>query len=284
MNRVKKIFPVACLMCGMFFNMQAQRNRAYVDYIDRYKHIAIREMNQYKIPASIKLSQALLESGAGKSSLATESNNHFGIKCHAWTGQKVRHDDDEPGECFRKYSSAEASYRDHSEFLLKNRNRYGSLFQLPLNDYKAWAKGLQKAGYATNREYANRLIKLIEMYEIYRFDSGILRRTWISRGLLYVEAEDGDSFEKIAADLRFNTKKLLKYNDAPKGHRLRKGDPVYLQKKKKRLDKAGSYTVRRGDSMHNISQRFGITISSLYRINKKSASYSPAVGDVLKFR
>ena len=140
-----------------------------ISYIDRYKAIAIQEMNQYGIPASIKLAQALLESGNGQSALAVNANNHFGIKCGGdWSGRRSYHNDDEENECFRVYSRPEESFRDHSEFLL--RKRYANLFTLDRNDYKSWAKGLKAAGYATNPRYADLLVDLIERYELYQYD------------------------------------------------------------------------------------------------------------------
>lgn len=142
----------------------------YLEYIDQYAPVAVREMKNHKIPASITLSQALIESGAGKSELAVYANNHFGIKCHqGWTGQTFTHDDDAPSECFRKYKTADESYRDHSLFLT-TRPRYASLFKLDIYDYKAWAQGLRKAGYATNPRYAEMLIKVIEDYELFKYD------------------------------------------------------------------------------------------------------------------
>ncbi len=140
-------------------------------YIDKYKHWAIRQMNQYGIPASIILAQGCLESGNGNSRLAVEANNHFGIKCHDWNGKKIYHDDDKRHECFRKYTNAEDSFKDHSEFL-KNRKRYQSLFDLKRTDYKAWAHGLKAAGYATNPKYAQMLIDIIEEYKLYNYDTG----------------------------------------------------------------------------------------------------------------
>lgn len=149
-------------------------------YINQYKDIAIREMNQYGIPASIKLAQALLESGNGNSSLATQANNHFGIKCaSAWTGRRVLKDDDEIDDCFRAYNQPEESYRDHSEFLL--RKRYAALFELDKNDYVGWARGLKTAGYATNPRYAELLISIIERYQLFQYDSPESTREKIQR-------------------------------------------------------------------------------------------------------
>ena len=151
------------------------KSKAVIDYIEQYKDIAMREMQEYKIPASITLAQGLLESGNGKSELARKSNNHFGIKCHKdWNGARTYHDDDEKGECFRVYDSPEQSYRDHSKFLAE-RQRYAFLFDLKITDYKAWAKGLKQAGYATLPVYANVLIKLIEDYNLTQYDQMVVK-------------------------------------------------------------------------------------------------------------
>lgn len=140
------------------------------NYILDFKDAAIKEMQLYKIPASITLAQGILESGAGRARLAVEANNHFGIKCHTgWTGGKIYHDDDAKGECFRTYNDATYSYRDHSLFLTQ-RKRYAGLFNLRISDYKAWAKGLKKAGYATDRSYPDKLISIIERYGLDKYD------------------------------------------------------------------------------------------------------------------
>ena len=130
-------------------------------------------MRKSKIPASITLAQGILESGSGRGRLAVEANNHFGIKCHGWTGAKIYHDDDRSQECFRKYRHASSSYEDHSEFLT-GRKRYADLFKLKQDDYKGWAKGLKAAGYATDRKYPQKLISLIERYELYKYDEEVL--------------------------------------------------------------------------------------------------------------
>ena len=141
------------------------------NYIDTYKEIAIQKMAEYKIPASITLAQGIFESACGTSRLATQGNNHFGIKCHKeWEGDTIRHDDDERQECFRKYAQAEESYNDHSQFLI-SRPRYANLFSLDVLDYKSWAHGLKTAGYATNPQYADRLINLIERFDLARQDT-----------------------------------------------------------------------------------------------------------------
>ena len=143
-------------------------------YIDNYSTIAVQEMLQYGIPASITLAQGILESGAGRGELTSKANNHFGIKCHrGWTGERVYHDDDEKGECFRKYKDPKYSFRDHSLFL-SERTRYQGLFKLKKDDYKGWARGLKKAGYATDPKYPNKLISIIERYDLTQYDEKIL--------------------------------------------------------------------------------------------------------------
>ena len=175
---------IKCLRFFVFIlllTMQSQsvfsqnKSKAVMDYIEKYKDVAMREMQEHKIPASITLAQGLLESGNGNSELAKKSNNHFGIKCHKdWTGKRTYHDDDEKGECFRVYESPEDSYRDHSVFLKKGQ-RYAFLFDLEITDYKGWAKGLKKAGYATLPVYANVLIKLIEDYNLTQYDQIVVK-------------------------------------------------------------------------------------------------------------
>lgn len=145
-------------------------NRNTLNYIRKWAPLAVREMHTYKIPASITLAQGILESGSGKSQLAAKSKNHFGIKCHTgWKGGRVYHDDDARGECFRRYQFVESSYEDHSKFLTQRR-RYAFLFSYGSKNYKKWAKGLKKAGYATDPKYPRKLISLIENYELYKFD------------------------------------------------------------------------------------------------------------------
>lgn len=281
--------------------VQAQRkNTSYVKYIDQYSSIAVKHQAKYGIPASITLAQGILESGAGQSQLARKSNNHFGIKCHNdWTGGRAYHDDDFRGECFRKYRKVEESYDDHALFLT-GRPRYANLFKLNVKDYKGWARGLQKSGYATDKAYANKLIKMIEDYELYKFDSNkgrksipssspskaISKRTvYKTHGLIYIYANVNDSFEAVANDLGFKPKDLHKYNEVPVGFPLQKGDVIYLQKKKKKADKPYyDHVVQIGESMHSISQKYGIKVKNLYKMNKKDAEYIPEEGDVLRLR
>lgn len=279
-----------------------RRIHLYEQYVEKYAPLAVSHQKQYRIPASITLAQGILESGAGRSKLATQSNNHFGIKCHSdWRGERTYHNDDLRGECFRKYKSVEQSYEDHSRFLT-GKSRYSSLFDLKTTDYKGWAKGLQRCGYATDRSYANRLIKLIEDYELYRYDTTKTKQArhkkttqknrkdarytvYRTYGLLYVYSNGNDSFEEIAHTLGFRVKALRKYNEVPEDFPLQKGDIVYLEKKKKKADKPYyDHVVQIGESMHSISQQYGIRIKNLYKLNKKREDYIPQEGEVLKLR
>ncbi len=166
----RRLFFMAAMLLLVAFAANGQ-NLTRQQYINKYKDVAIRQMHKHKIPASIILAQACLESGDGNSTLARKANNHFGIKCHnGWKGKAFKHDDDAKGECFRKYNDPVDSYTDHSYFLISG-DRYNSLFDLPENDYKAWAHGLKAAGYATNPKYAKLLIDIIEEYKLYQYDT-----------------------------------------------------------------------------------------------------------------
>jgi len=167
------------------------------EYIAIYSDIAQDEMRKYGVPASITLAQGILESGSGKGRLSAEANNHFGIKCHkGWTGGKIYHDDDAAQECFRKYKNSKYSFRDHSLFL-KERKRYAGLFTLGKGDYEAWAKGLKKAGYATDRKYPQKLISLIERYQLFRFDNEVLGK----------ETDLNDKHTVVAGDTMYSVSK-----------------------------------------------------------------------------
>jgi len=298
------LFLFLCFLLGFSFNLSAQKkNQSYIDYVNKYSNLAIKQKDKYKIPASITLAQGLLESGAGLSELARSSNNHFGIKCHSdWKGERVYRRDDNPYDCFRKYKSVEESYEDHSEFLLKHQ-RYSVLFTYDIRDYISWAKGLQTCGYATDKGYANKLIRLIEDYELYKYDElksssstkktstakdkkpVLLRDVYKTFNLIYIVAKDGDNLGQIADDTGFKIKDLTKFNEIPEQFPLRRGDIVYLQKKKKKADKPHfEHLVRIGESMHGISQRYGIQMKNLYKMNKKDFDYVPTEGDVLRLR
>jgi LysM repeat protein len=292
-----------CLFfCFASFVAAQKRLKIYEEYVEKYKDIARKHQDKYKIPSSITLAQGLLESGAGKSDLAIKSNNHFGIKCHGdWKGETVIAKDDRPDDCFRKYDRVEDSYEDHSLFITQ-KPRYRKLFDLQITDYKGWATGLQTAGYATDKAYANKLIKLIEDYELFVYDvsSGKNKKhgskqtvsemlyshtPYKTFGLVYVIAKRGDTFEGIAQEFGFKAKDLYKYNEVPEDFPLSEGDLVYFEKKRKKAEKPYyEHVVRVGESMHSISQLYGIQVKNLYKMNKQDMEYVPTEGDVLKLR
>ena len=268
----------------------------YSDYVKKYNRLAVEHMRNHKIPASITLAQGILETGGGRSEFVKETNNHFGIKCHAdWEGGRFYKADDSPNDCFRTYKNAEDSFDDHSRFL--KRARYAKLFQLDTNNYKGWAKGLLECGYATDRAYADKLIRIIEEYELYTYDKitgeplpekpvpNYRRVPYKANGVVYVIGEENDSYEKIAGDIGYKAKELRKYNEVPEGTPVSPGDIIYLGKKKKKATKPYSqHTVRVGDSMHSISQLYGVQMESLYKLNKKSYNYVPSVGERLRLQ
>lgn len=274
-----------------------------LDYIDKYSDLAIKEMKRTGVPASITLAQGILESNAGQSVLATKGNNHFGIKCHNdWRGKTMKMDDNAPKECFRVYPNAEASFRDHSDFL-RSRDRYKSLFELKQTDYKGWARGLKKAGYATDPGYADKLITLIEDYELYRFDKGVkvsvkppleieepkvvqleprpgmkyqesvtfstARKVYSQNGVPFVYAEAGETYASIAASNGLFLKELLKFNDYEQEVALEPGAMVYLARKKAQGPVGvNKYVVEKdGETLRNIAQRFGIRYAALQKLN-----------------
>lgn len=289
------IFSLVLISCCLTIQAQT-RNKQYEDYIKKYRELAVDEMKKYHIPASITLAQGLLESGAGQSTLARKSNNHFGIKCGSdWNGKTVRHDDDARGECFRAYKHPKQSYEDHSKFLA-GRPRYASLFKLKITDYKGWARGLKRAGYATNPRYADQLIDIIELYDLDKYDKkGGLKwmkenpnphQPYIANELLYIIVWAGDSWKSISKEFDISQKKLRKYNDLYKGYALQVGDIIYLEEKNKRADKEHIiHVLRAGESMHGISQKYGIRLKNLYKLNKMDAEDpSPEVGTILRLR
>lgn len=210
-------------------------NKYTLTYIKKYAPLAVIKMHEFKIPASITLAQGILESGNGRSTLASKSNNHFGIKCHrGWTGERVYHDDDKKDDCFRKYQYVEHSYNDHSEFLT-GRKRYAFLFKLRKTDYKGWAKGLKKAGYATDKKYPKKLIKIIQTYQLFAFDK-------------------------------------VKKKDVKK-YKREKRKPVVVSARTKISTKPAknfrkSYTVKKGDTLYSIARKNNISVGDLKKINR----------------
>lgn len=266
----------------------------YEAYIARYYKLAQEQQRLHGIPASITLAQGLLESAAGESKLAVVARNHFGVKCHDWEGDAVKY----KGDCYRMYESVAESYEDHSAFLL--RPRYASLYELKITDYKGWAKGLKKCGYAEDPKYPEKLISIIERYNLQQYVKGtkkkktveitqpevvLLRDVFIAWGLLYVLADEGDTYERIAADTGFDARDLAKYNDHDRKAVLRAGDIVYLEKKKSKADKGyDKHTVKAGETYHSISQLYGIDTKRLARRNKMRYNDALQEGQVIVLR
>ncbi|MEZ4938288.1 MAG: glucosaminidase domain-containing protein [Crocinitomicaceae bacterium] len=295
----KVIFILAVGLTQFSFGHYATRK----DYIETWKDEAIKQMNQYQIPASITLAQAVLESQYGNSKLSTEANNHFGIKCHKWTGETFFQDDDAKNECFRKYDNPNESFKDHSEFL-KYRDRYATLFELKLTDYKSWAKGLKKCGYATNPKYADLLIDIIEEYQLYQYDyppkvakvsvhsienkteyKSIKSGSFIApkhnkhkvevkpNGVHFVVAQKGDTFYKISKEFELGLWQLYKYNDyGKKKDVLIPGDIIYLQPKKGKPGKQHDRTITliEASSLREISQKYAMKLNVLLKKNNVS--------------
>jgi len=258
------------------------------EYIEKYKDLAVIEMHRSGVPASITLAQGILESNSGNSRLAKYANNHFGIKCKgSWTGNVIYADDDAPDECFRAYPDVLSSYKDHSEFLRTNW-RYHPLFELRLTDYKGWCKGLRKAGYATNPQYGSILINLIERYKLQAFDlekmpgmglPGIHQGEYIN-GVPVKTAKAGETVKSIAEETYVKERHIRKWNDLPKDGEINEGDVVYLKPKRRRGSEA-NYTVLPGETMHNISQKFGIKLKHLYKKNRMEFGAQPKEGEML---
>jgi hypothetical protein len=268
-------------------------------YIETYAKWAMKEMKRTGIPASITLAQGILESGNGQSRLATEGNNHFGIKCHdGWKGKTMFVDDDKPDECFRVYRDPKQSYKDHSDFLL-NRSRYDGLFILDPRDYQGWAKGLKAAGYATSPTYAEKLIKIIEEEELYRYDQQVIkpatkglkahsRYKMTPNGAGYVLLEEGETMEQVAFDLGLKLAKILDYNDATYAWNPRPGDRIYVTPKKKNWDRKlreiSTCRMVSGESTWDVAQRYGIQLEALYRMNAWPIGYQPGDGELIRLQ
>jgi len=309
---------IRCLLFFMLLGggLIAQPKQTAAQYVERYKDIAITEMERYGIPASIKLGQGILESSAGNSDLAMEANNHFGIKCKKdWTGPSFYKDDDAKDECFRKYTSVLESYEDHSQFL-KNSQRYASLFLLEPDDYKGWAHGLKKAGYATNPQYAQLLIKTIEENRLFQYDTKVIakgepakpeikarpkqgeeevaaeirigkqggREVLLRNNVKYVLAHDGDTPETLARELDLLAFQIPKYNEfSSSSVRLKPGQLVYIQPKRKKGQEK-SVKVKPGESLHDIAQEHAVKLKSLQKINQLGGSQEIREGQVIKLR
>ena len=286
----------------------------YLMYIEQYSETAVRHQQEYGIPASITLAQGLLESGAGKSRLAVEGNNHFGIKCHStWKGDVIHADDDELNECFRKYDDAAESFEDHARFLMKK--RYAPLFELKPTDYKGWAKGLKKCGYATDPSYASKLINIIETYELYVYDTGQpviasrkklqgdemlehsidmeiinefklmhkMRKKW---GLYYITVYEGDTYDAIAEEFGIKKRRLLSFNDlGRRDEMLEAGSMLYLEEKNDCVETGPeTHKVKKGDTPYSIAQEYGIKLESFLKMNGLEADDRLRAGKKLRLR
>lgn len=308
-NKVLVLFTGITFICTTLF---AQKD-ATEAYILSYKNIAIRQMNSFAIPASIILAQGSLESGNGMSTLAKKANNHFGIKCHGWKGATIYHDDDKKDECFRKYNSPEESYKDHSEFI-RYRERYSSLFSLDIKDYRGWAHGLKAAGYATNPNYAQLLINIIEKYSLYKFDNpsqdlpsppneitaiselipdksnilysiSLTRPLYEKNGVACIIAGKGDSYSSIAKEFGLFTRELLKFNDLSKGTPLEEQTIVYIERKRAQGSKElPKHVAERGETIYSISQKYGIREGKLFKLNNMNKRDKITEGDIIKLR
>ena len=309
-TRIMKKHILCCLLSVVccLFSLAQSTNQAYWTYIDKYKDWAIEQMREYRIPASITLAQGLLESNAGRSRLATQANNHFGIKVGStWTGPYIVQSDDRPDDKFRKYKSARESYIDHSQFL--QGKRYQDLFRLSITDYKGWARGLKTAGYATNHAYAESLIRVIEMYNLQQFDTGkynshrqqttddgqqTMDEFW-QRHIVYkgnknyfIVVEVGDDMATISRKTGVSLRKLYKYNDLPRDYAPTAGDLIYLQKKRKcasrEFRKNPIHIVEVNQSLHDIAQLYGIRLESLCKLNGWDEPHAVEVGEILRIR
>jgi len=282
-HKMKKeiVFISALLISSSAFANKITRT----EYVDMWKETAIQQMLDHNIPASITLAQGILESGSGNSTLALKGNNHFGIKCHGWTGKKMYLDDDQKGECFRVYKDASDSYKDHSEFLMTY-NRYAFLFQYDVTDYKSWAKGLKKAGYATSSTYPEKLIKIIEELELHEFDKAMTvqapdllalsgsasnKHSVIQHPnkVKYVVVREGDTFYKISKEFGVTLKQLYRYNDFnSQKDVLETGDVVYIQPKRRgNVFKKKETTLKQSMTVAELSQKHALKVKTLMRLN-----------------
>lgn len=333
---MKRISIILLVLLASAAVSAAQDKTPQEKYIEEYADMAVSEMYRSGVPASITLAQGMLESGNGQSALARQSNNHFGIKCHNnWGGDRVFHDDDEKGECFRKYPHPSESYRDHSDFL-RYRDRYKFLFDYKVTDYKAWAYGLKKAGYATDPKYPVKLINLIEQYDLYIYDTKSLpsgksnkdkkkvevnlpeaevaerlplsptvieqvkeltqkqreefhfslsRNMYSQNEVPFIYSVAGDTYASLAASYSLFVREILKFNELAEETELLPGTVVYLKPKKKAAAKGiDKYVIEEGDSLRDISQRYGVKLASIRKLNGFDENYVPREGDIILLR
>ncbi|WP_075589876.1 glucosaminidase domain-containing protein [Labilibacter marinus] len=287
--KIRVLISLAAIML-LYVQLAAQSKKRYTktEYIQQYKDLAIKEMKRTGVPASITMAQAVLESRYGNSILAQRSNNHFGIKCHSdWKGKTITYSDDNPDDCFRVYKKVYNSYIDHSNFLLKNA-RYASLFELKVTDYKNWALGLKEANYATDPAYPYKLIRIIEEERLFLLDKKrwnkvtapesaiddfeiILFKTHeikYNNGVKYIKVEDGDSFGSISEEFGLRAWELYTYNDLKEDANIKRYRYIYIQSKRSKAHRKHVYhVVKEGESLHYISQKYGIKEKNLLKYN-----------------
>ncbi|MCK9414283.1 MAG: glucosaminidase domain-containing protein [Prolixibacteraceae bacterium] len=323
MGKVVRLFSIVSGWMVFTSNLTAAspQKLSRQEYIDKFARIAVQEMIEHHIPASITMAQACLESSNGNSELTRQSNNHFGIKCrNNWTGPSVRHNDDEANECFRKYKSAEESFRDHSEFITSG-IRYSFLFSYDIRDFKKWAYGLKKAGYATDPGYPAKLIKIIEDFRLYDLDQldwkyvkanegrrfhfslfGFLKKKSPSQNLEVASgylprsierrngrkafiAMEGDDYTRIADEFGKKDWQIYQYNDAQSGDRPEAGEPVFLQAKRSKAPRGNDfYVVQQGETMRSVAQWYGVKLSSLRKMNNLDETQEVVPGTTLSLR
>lgn len=295
------------LLSHLVFSQRISRK----EYVELYQELAVKEMKRSGVPASITLAQGILESDCGNSTLAKKSNNHFGIKCHNdWQGGKVYHDDDRKNECFRKYKDVYESFVDHSNFLT-GKPRYAELFKLETTDFKGWAHGLKKAGYATDPHYAHRLIKIIEDDELWRYDVGEtggkvagVKKEKVTRknddfvispfnthkvqynnGVRYVDVKEGDSFEGISEEFNLQPWELFHYNDVDKNASISDFNQVYLQRKRNKAHRSHEqHIVKEGETLWYLSHKYGVKLSRLRKYNHMGRGQELKAGEVVNLR
>lgn len=296
---------------GLSAQVSGTMNRA--EYIEKYKEIAIKQMKSHAIPASITLAQGCLESGNGNSTLARKGNNHFGIKCHNWDGKSIFQTEDNQNVCYRKYDRAEDSYKDHSDFLRFNK-RYAFLFDLEPTDYKGWAYGLKKAGYATDEKYPQKLIRIIEEEQLYQYDKttkplpptptvvqtpariiptkgsplyqiSLYREVLEHNKTAYIIANEYDTYSSLAREYNLFTKELLRFNDLKEDQKIMAGTIVYLEKKRKQAAKyLDKHVVEEGETLYFLSQKYGVRLKYLLKYNNMAQEMALDPGTIIKLR
>lgn len=322
----KTILFLTFLLSFLSVSAQTAQQKALADaYLQKFAGFAVEEMLRSGVPASITLAQGMLESSYGRSELAVNANNHFGIQAHgdAWKGLRYKYVDAGEMREFRMYASVLDSYADHSDFLSGNK-RYADLFKLEITDYKGWARGLKKAGYAEDAEYAQKLIRVVQMYGLDKYDRmtqvpvddkkaeskkdkavvvvvekeeplterqrrtyryTLSREMYSQNGVPFIYSAMGEHYSDIARQYNLFLREVLSFNDAAEDCELPKGTVVYLQAKKNKAAKGyDEYVVEEGMGMREISQKFAVKMRKLCKINKVSEDYIPAVGEVIILR